>query len=31
VETAEVIDAGMKRMAEQFREGGGELYVEASS
>jgi phosphomethylpyrimidine synthase len=27
----EAVDAGMKRMAEQFREGGSELYVEASS
>jgi phosphomethylpyrimidine synthase len=27
----EAVDAGMKRMAEQFREGGSELYVEAPS
>ena len=27
----EAIDAGMKRMAEEFREKGSELYVEAGS
>ena len=31
LETVEAIDAGMKSMAEQFREGGGELYVKAGS
>ena len=31
IETAEAIDAGMKKMADEFRDRGGELYVEAGS
>jgi phosphomethylpyrimidine synthase len=31
VGTEEAIDAGMKEMADRFREGGSELYVEAPS
>ena len=31
LEESAAVDAGLKRMAEQFKEGGSELYVEAGS
>jgi phosphomethylpyrimidine synthase len=31
IETSLAIDAGMKRMSDEFRDRGSELYVEAGS